>query len=47
MTTTGAPMKKGGLRRPSSLSHCYRFLLFFFAAFFALRFLAICFSPYE
>lgn len=46
MTATGAPMKKGGLRRPSSLSH-YRFLLFFFAAFFALRFLAICFSPYE
>jgi len=39
-------MKKGGLRRPRS-SFNYRFLLFFFAAFFALRFLAICFSPSE
>lgn len=46
MTVAATPMKKGGLRRPSSLSS-YRFLLFFFAAFFALRFLAICFSPYE
>lgn len=40
-------MKKGGLRRPHSLQKNYFFLLFFFLDDFALRFLAICFSPSE
>jgi len=35
--------EKGGLRRPE----CYRFFAFFFLDDFALRFLAICFSPSE